>query len=78
MPGKVHGQRSLAASSPWDLKESNTAEPPTHTQEEKSYHIRKWAKDTARHFQRKRFRFLLNMTSRTHWHWKEKKYMFKH
>ena len=60
------------------LKELDTTELLIHTQEEKSYHIRKWAKDTARQFQRKRFSLLVNMISRTHCHWKEKKYMFKH
>ena len=78
LPGKVHGQSSLAGSSSWSLKESDTAEPLIHTQEEKSCHIRKWAKDTARQFQRKRFSLLVNMTPGTHCHWKEKKYMFKH
>ena len=28
LPGKLHGQRSLAGYSPWDHKESDTAEPP--------------------------------------------------
>ena len=31
MPGKSHGQRSLAGYSPWDWKESDTTEPVTHT-----------------------------------------------
>ena len=31
LPGKPHGQRSLAGYSPWDLKELDTTEQLTHT-----------------------------------------------
>ena len=31
LPGKSHGQRSLASYSPWGHKESDTTEQPTHS-----------------------------------------------
>ena len=42
LPGKSHGQRSLAGSSPWGCKEADTTEPAhthTHTHTQYYYYI---------------------------------------
>ena len=41
LPGESHGQKSLAGYRPWDLKESDTTEMSTHTQDLESPYYKK-------------------------------------